>query len=46
LLLRYSGTEALARVMIEGENEQQVHALADELSTLIKNEIGLTNTGA
>ena len=46
LLLRYSGTEALARVMIEGENEQQVHALADELSTLIKNEIGVTNTGA
>ena len=31
LLLRYSGTEALARVMIEGENEQQVHALADEI---------------
>jgi len=45
LLLRYSGTEALARVMIEGENEQQVHALADELATVIKNEIGLTNTG-
>ena len=31
--------------MIEGENEQQVHALADELATVIKNEIGLTNTG-
>jgi len=46
LLLRYSGTEALARVMIEGENEQQVHALADELSSVIKNEIGVTNTGA
>jgi phosphoglucosamine mutase len=46
LLLRYSGTEALARVMIEGENEQQVHALADELATVIKNEIGVTNPGA
>lgn len=46
LLLRYSGTEALARVMIEGENEQQVHALADELATVIKNEIGVTNTGS
>jgi phosphoglucosamine mutase len=40
LLLRYSGTESLARVMIEGENEQQVHALADELAKIIKNEIG------
>ena len=29
-----------------GENEQQVHALADELSSVIKNEIGVTNTGA
>jgi phosphoglucosamine mutase len=46
LLLRYSGTEALARVMIEGESEQQVHALADELATVIRNEIGVTNTGA
>jgi phosphoglucosamine mutase len=45
LLLRYSGTEALARVMIEGESEQQVHALADELATVIKKEIGVTNTG-
>lgn len=46
LLLRYSGTEALARVMIEGENEQQVYALADDLAAVIKNEIGVTNTGA
>lgn len=44
LLLRYSGTEALARVMIEGENEQQVHALADELAKIIQNEIGVANT--
>ncbi len=46
LLLRYSGTEALARVMIEGENEQQVHALADELAQIIKNEIGAPNAVA
>jgi phosphoglucosamine mutase len=46
LLLRYSGTEALARVMIEGENAHQVHALADELAAIIKNEIGVTNTVA
>jgi phosphoglucosamine mutase len=46
LLLRYSGTEALARVMIEGENEQQVHALADELAKIIKNEMGVTDAVA
>lgn len=46
LLLRYSGTEALARVMIEGQNEQEVHSLADELATIIKNEIGVPNSGA
>jgi hypothetical protein len=46
LLLRYSGTEALARVMIEGEDEQQVHALADELATVIRKEIGATTEAA
>ena len=40
LLLRYSGTEPLARVMIEGEDEQQVHKSAEELAALIKAEIG------
>lgn len=42
LLLRYSGTEALARVMIEGESEKQVHSLADELAEVIRAEIGMT----
>jgi phosphoglucosamine mutase len=40
LLLRYSGTEALARVMIEGEDEHQVTALAEALAGAIKSEIG------
>ena len=40
LLLRYSGTEPLARVMIEGENEEQVHSLAGELAEVIRTEIG------
>jgi phosphoglucosamine mutase len=44
LLLRYSGTEPLARVMIEGENEQQVHSLAGELAEVIRNEIGATES--
>ena len=40
LLLRYSGTEPLARVMIEGEDEQNVGSLATGLATVIRQEIG------
>jgi phosphoglucosamine mutase len=40
LLLRYSGTEALARVMIEGEDEHQVTAHAEALAAAIRSEIG------
>jgi len=36
LLLRYSGTEPLARVMLEGEDEGQIHALAEELAEAIR----------
>jgi phosphoglucosamine mutase len=40
LLLRYSGTEALARVMIEGEDEAQVRTSANTLADVIRGEIG------
>jgi phosphoglucosamine mutase len=40
LLLRYSGTEALARVMIEGENQHQIETYAQEIAAAIKQEIG------
>ncbi len=40
LLLRYSGTELLARVMIEGESESEVKAQANALAELIRTEIG------
>jgi len=40
LLLRYSGTEPLARVMIEGEDETKVQAAASSLAALINAEIG------
>ncbi len=36
VLLRYSGTEPLARVMLEGEDEKQIHALAEELAGAIR----------
>lgn len=41
LLLRYSGTESLARVMIEGEDEQTIKAQADRLATAIQRELGV-----
>ncbi|MEJ7617108.1 MAG: hypothetical protein WKF30_09155 [Pyrinomonadaceae bacterium] len=39
LLLRYSGTEPLARVMIEGEDKFQIENLANELATVISAEL-------
>src|SRR5213080_3912514 len=40
LLLRYSGTERLARVMIEGKDESDVKAKANSLADAIRTEIG------
>ncbi len=40
LLLRYSGTEALARIMIEGESEADVKAHAEALAEAIRVELG------
>jgi phosphoglucosamine mutase len=42
LLLRYSGTENLARVMIEGENQAQIEARANGLAGIIRNALGVT----
>lgn len=40
VLLRYSGTEALARVMVEGPDEDRIRGLADSLARLVEAEIG------
>lgn len=40
LLLRYSGTENLARVMIEGENQMQIESQANRLADVIKTSLG------
>lgn len=40
LLLRYSGTEPLARVMIEGEDQVEIEKLAGELAGVIQRSLG------
>lgn len=39
VLLRYSGTESLCRVMVEGENPEKVKTYAQELAEVIKREL-------
>jgi phosphoglucosamine mutase len=40
VLVRYSGTELLARVMLEGEHEQKIRAMAQEIVNEIRAEVG------
>jgi phosphoglucosamine mutase len=40
LLLRYSGTEPLARVMIEGQSQAEIDALAEGLAGVIRRSLG------
>ncbi|MCC7459930.1 MAG: phosphoglucosamine mutase [Proteobacteria bacterium] len=40
ILVRYSGTEAKARVMVESEDQNLVQSLVAEVSSVIQNEIG------
>ncbi len=39
VLLRRSGTEALIRVMVEGENEVRIHQLAHQLAAAVTDEV-------
>ncbi|HKF50483.1 MAG TPA: phosphoglucosamine mutase [Terracidiphilus sp.] len=40
VVIRYSGTEALARVMIEAEDEASMHRHADAIAGAIRSELG------
>jgi phosphoglucosamine mutase len=40
IVVRYSGTEALARVMVEAEDENQMRRLADMLTAAIQKTLG------
>jgi phosphoglucosamine mutase len=40
ILLRYSGTEKLARVMVEGEDDLKVKEAAQTLASIFENQLG------
>ncbi|MGA8489948.1 MAG: phosphoglucosamine mutase [Terriglobales bacterium] len=40
VVVRYSGTEALARVMVEAESEEKMRALAGNIASAIKKALG------
>jgi phosphoglucosamine mutase len=41
ILVRYSGTENLVRVMVEGEDAAQIQQIAEELRGILRDEIAL-----
>ncbi len=40
ILVRYSGTEPIMRIMIEGEDETDIKKMASELADMVKKELG------
>ena len=43
VLVRYSGTESLARIMLEGENEGKIQQMAGEIAEEIRAHVGLAS---
>ncbi len=40
VFIRYSGTEPLARITVEGEHEDEISAMANDLAGILRKEIG------
>lgn len=41
VMVRYSGTEPLVRVMLEGENPDQIRQLAEDIASAFQQEVGV-----
>ena len=41
VVVRYSGTEALARVMVEGDDDEVIRRLAEDIVTAFEQEVGI-----
>ncbi len=39
LLIRYSGTEPLLRIMLEGKDQAEIRAWADDIATVVKEQL-------
>jgi phosphoglucosamine mutase len=40
VLIRYSGTEALMRIMLEGQDQDEITGMANQIAELVKSSIG------
>jgi len=40
VLIRYSGTEPLMRIMLEGQDQDEITGMADQIAELVKSTIG------
>ena len=45
VLIRYSGTEPLLRIMLEGRDQDEITAMAEEIAAEVKKEIGESEAG-
>jgi phosphoglucosamine mutase len=46
VLIRYSGTEPLMRIMLEGQDQVEINAMAEALAATVRSLIGDEQTGA